>query len=213
MSGIACNPATLLDLPLEMLTIVCEQLDLRNLVRIAATCKRLRHGEGRRETVELPIKSPVVTALRKHASPGGELIPSTRSIGCSESWVAYLPRIARQRRCLEAPPCAAGWGRSLFVHSTGRLLTCGAGPIAQAHLDEGYYSICCDPTPVPEFSLLQPPPPAPGIGCGAWRSEVQDSMAATASPLAGMGGSTRGAATNRGSWDKKTRWTGLYHCR
>jgi len=43
-------------LPLEMLTAVCLQLDLRDLVRIAAACKRLRHGDGGLETVQLPTK-------------------------------------------------------------------------------------------------------------------------------------------------------------
>jgi hypothetical protein len=60
----------LLDLPLEMLTDVCHQLDLRDRVRTSETCKRLRHGDGVLEPVELPSKSPVVAALGKHAFPG-----------------------------------------------------------------------------------------------------------------------------------------------
>jgi hypothetical protein len=38
--------AALLDLPLEVLTCVCQQLDLPGLVTVAKTCKRFRHGEG-----------------------------------------------------------------------------------------------------------------------------------------------------------------------
>jgi hypothetical protein len=113
----------LLDLPLEMLTAVCQQLDLRDLVRVAETCKRLRHGDGGLETVELPTKSPVVMALREHAFPGGVGMPSSRLTGCSESWVAYLARFARQRRFRDAPPIAAGDHHSLFAD--GRLLVCG----------------------------------------------------------------------------------------
>jgi alpha-tubulin suppressor-like RCC1 family protein len=114
---------TLLDLPLDFLTAVCQHIDVRDVVRVGATCKRLRHGEGGLETVELPTKSPVFTAL--HAFSGGELMPSTRPNGCSDSWVAYLLRCARQRRYQEAPPIAAGLQRSLAVDATGRLMACG----------------------------------------------------------------------------------------
>jgi hypothetical protein len=85
---------------------VCQQLDLRDLIHLAATCKRLRHGDGEPNTAELPTKSPIITALRRHTFPGGEPIPSARPSGCSESWVAYLARAPRQRRCREAPPIA-----------------------------------------------------------------------------------------------------------
>jgi alpha-tubulin suppressor-like RCC1 family protein len=120
-----CNPPALLDLPLEMLTAVCQQLDLHDLVRVAETCKRLRLGDGGLETVELPTKSPVVTALCKHAFSRPKLVPSTRPMGCSESWVAYLARCGRQRRFREAPPIVAGHMCSLFADAAGRLLACG----------------------------------------------------------------------------------------
>jgi hypothetical protein len=100
--------AALLDLPLEVLTDVCQQLDLHDLVRVAETCSRLRHGDGGSETVELPTKSPVVTAMRQLAFLGGDQLPSTRPIGCTESWAAHLARCVRQRRCREAPPIATG---------------------------------------------------------------------------------------------------------
>jgi alpha-tubulin suppressor-like RCC1 family protein len=121
--------------PLEVLTDVCLQLDLVDLVHVAETCKRFRHGDGGLETAELPTKSPVVAALREHAFPGGELVPSSRPVGCSESWVAYLARCARQRRCREAPPVAAGFEHTLFVDSADRLLACGVGA-AVGHGDE-----------------------------------------------------------------------------
>jgi alpha-tubulin suppressor-like RCC1 family protein len=121
------SAAALLDFPLEVLTGVCEQLDLRELARVGATCKRFRHGEGGSERAELPTKSPVVTALRKHAFPVGGVIPSARPIGCFESWVAYLTSCARQRLCRELPPVAAGREHNLFLDAQGRLLSCGQG--------------------------------------------------------------------------------------
>jgi hypothetical protein len=85
MAPTAVEASSLLDLPLEVLTNVCLQLDLGPLVRVAQSCKRFRHGEGGLETAELTTQSPVVTALRKLAFPGGGQVPSTRPIGCSES--------------------------------------------------------------------------------------------------------------------------------
>jgi alpha-tubulin suppressor-like RCC1 family protein len=149
MAG-SSSTAGLLDLPLEVLTCICRHLDLYALVRVAETCKRLRHGDGGPETaddlapackrlrlgdgglgtVELPTESPVVTALRVLASPGGVGNPSTHPIGSSESWVAYLARCAQQRRCREAPLIAAGENHSVFVDAAGRLLACGKGAAA-----------------------------------------------------------------------------------
>jgi hypothetical protein len=134
----------LLDLPLEVLTAVCQQLDLRDLVRVAETCKRFLHGDGWQETVELPTKSPVVTALREFAFPAGYLVPSTCPVGSSESWVAYLARCVRQRRCREAPPIAAGYQQSLFADRSGRLLVCGEG----AAVGHGNGNAVAVPTPV-----------------------------------------------------------------
>jgi hypothetical protein len=130
MAPTASEASSLLDLPLEVLTRVCLQLDLRALVHVAQTCRRFRHGEGGLETVELPTKSPVVPALRELAFPEGRQIPSTRPIGCSESWVAYLARCARQRRCRKAPLIAVGFRHTLFMAAAGRLLACGEGAAA-----------------------------------------------------------------------------------
>jgi hypothetical protein len=145
MAPSSINQATVMDLPFELFTAVCQQLDLRDLVRLAATCKRFHHGEGGLETVELPTKSPVATELREHTFPGGELIPSTRPTGCAESWVAYLARCVRQRRDREAPPLAAGGKHSLFLDVAGRLLTCGRGAAAGHGDADAIYS---NPTPV-----------------------------------------------------------------
>jgi alpha-tubulin suppressor-like RCC1 family protein len=136
--GAGAAMAALQDLPLEVLTSVCQQLDLYDLVRVAETCKRFRHGDGALEAVELPNKSPVVTALRELAFLRRELSASTRPIGFSDSWVAYLARCARQRRFREAPPIATGWDQSLFADAAGRLLSCGRSP-AVGH-DDGHFS-------------------------------------------------------------------------
>jgi alpha-tubulin suppressor-like RCC1 family protein len=58
-----------------------------------------------------------------------------RPIGCTESWVAYLARCARQRRCREAPPVVAGQQHNLFADAAGRLLGCGMG-VAAGHGDD-----------------------------------------------------------------------------
>jgi alpha-tubulin suppressor-like RCC1 family protein len=137
--------ATLLDLPLEMLTALCLHLALYDLVRIAETCKRLRHGDSGLETAELPTKSPVVPALRALAFARPEQVPSTRPTGCSESWVAYLARCTRQRRCREAPPFKTTVSSSMFVDTTGRLLACGE-KAAMGHGEAGEDTLL--PTPV-----------------------------------------------------------------
>jgi alpha-tubulin suppressor-like RCC1 family protein len=124
------SAASVLDLPLEVLTSVCQQLDLRALVRVAQTCKRFCHGDGGLETAELPTKSPVFAALRELVLSEGGLVPSKRPISCSESWMAYLARCVRQRRCREAPLIAAGYQHSLFLNETGRLVACGRGAAA-----------------------------------------------------------------------------------
>jgi alpha-tubulin suppressor-like RCC1 family protein len=115
--------AGLLDLPLEVLTQVCQHLGLSDLVRVAQSCKCFRHGGL--ETVKLPTESPVVTILRELAFPCTELVPLTRPVGCSESWVAYLARCARQRRFRETPPIAVNYDHSVFVDASGRLMACG----------------------------------------------------------------------------------------
>jgi hypothetical protein len=139
------NSAALLDLPLDVLTAVCLQLDLRDLIRFAVACKRLRHGDGGQEPVQLPTKSPVVMALLEQAFRRPELVPSTRPVGCCESWVAHPARCVRQHWCQEALPVAAGWGHSLFVASAG-LKACSHGDAVGHPNKNGAFSY---PAPVP----------------------------------------------------------------
>jgi hypothetical protein len=196
-----------LDLPLEILTSVCQQLDLHDLVRVAETCKRLRHGDGGMETLRLPTKSPVVAVLREHAFPRLQSIRRTRSIGCSESWVTYLARCARQRRCREASPIAAGDEHSLFVDGAGRLLACGNSLVQQR--------VTVMRTPVSPTQPRWPawPGPSPGGQHGrnsgaerGGRTWPRLHRISTAWPPPEMAGSTRGAATALGSWGKETGW-------
>jgi hypothetical protein len=132
-------------LNLDELTGVCLHLQLHDLLRLAQTCKRLCHGEGGLETVELPTKSPVVTALLEHAFPGGQNITNTRPAGCLESWVTYLAGCAGQRRCRGAPRFSAGVFQGLFVDAAGGLLACGNGAAAGHGHENLVFSV---PTPV-----------------------------------------------------------------
>lgn len=127
------------DIPPEVLVHVCRHLGLRDLIRVAESCKCFHHGGL--ATVELPTESPVVTVLCEHAFPRLELVPHNRPVGCSESWVAYLARCARQRLCREAPPIAALPVHSLFVDATGRLLSCGKGAVAGHGFGSDVYSV------------------------------------------------------------------------
>lgn len=95
--------------PSEVLQCVYQHLGVRDRVRVAASARFFRYGRS-----ELPSESVVATVLREHAFTGGGLIPPKRTIGCSELWVAYLARRARQRRCRGGPPFAAGWSQSVF---------------------------------------------------------------------------------------------------
>jgi hypothetical protein len=131
------------ELSLEVLTHLCQHLDLRDLVRVSASCKRFRHGGL--ETVELPTESPVVTALLQHAFPRPELIPSMRPADCLDSWVAYLARNTRQRHCREDSLIAAGWTHNRLVDAAGRLLSCGTGAVVGHRNVEVNHSV---PTPV-----------------------------------------------------------------
>jgi hypothetical protein len=72
-------------LNLDELTAVCLRLDVRDLARVAQSCKQFVHWDGGPETAELPTRSPVITALLQHAFPSGEMVPNTRPTGCSES--------------------------------------------------------------------------------------------------------------------------------
>jgi alpha-tubulin suppressor-like RCC1 family protein len=143
------NPV-LQDLPLEVLTHIFQHLDLADFVRVSQSCERFRHGGP--ETVELPTESPFVAVLRRHAFPRLKLVPRTRPMGCSESWVTYLARCARQHRCREAPPIAAGNHHSLFLDAAGRVLACGKGA-GVGHGDAR--RIYFDPSPVAALAAVR----------------------------------------------------------
>jgi hypothetical protein len=149
------KPIGLLGLPTEVLKAVCLKLDLLDLVRVAETCKRFRYGDPETcddndpllgsdivetliclEVWEQPhTGSPVIAALLLQASPGGQAFQGARPAGRgSESWISFLARCARQRRCRETPPIALALAdrgtNSLFVDAAGRLRACGLGSVA-----------------------------------------------------------------------------------
>jgi hypothetical protein len=156
--------AVLLDLPLEVLANVCQHLDPPDLVRVAETCKRFRHGDAGLDTVELPNKLPVVAALCEHAFPRLELIQITRPAGCSESWAAFLARCVRQRRCREALPIAVSDSHSLFVDSAGRLLACGRGTATGQGNEYSQHADLVTPTPVAAMAAVRVRSVASGCG-------------------------------------------------
>jgi hypothetical protein len=168
---------------------VCEQLNFRDRIHVAETCKGVRHGDGGLETAELPTTSPVVTALRELAFPDGVGIPSTRPVCFSESWAAYLARCARQRRCREAPPIA-GYDHTTPCFLWMRQAVCWRA--ARAPQGQGDEAV--------KYPRPTPVAPMAGIRCVALRPEL-----ATASPSGGMAGSTRGAATVAGNWSWRHR--------
>jgi hypothetical protein len=170
------NAVTLHNLSLELVSALCLHLDPRALVRFAAVCRRFSYGDG-----AVTSESPVVPALRKHACPGSELIPSMQPAGCSESCVAYLARCARQRRCQDAPPLAVGDSHSLYLDAAGRLLAFGKGASAGQDGENAVFA---------SSSMV-----SSGFACGASPRAVR-----TASPSAGMAGSFRGATEAVGSW-------------
>jgi hypothetical protein len=124
-------PAALVELPIEVLTHICRRLSTYDILHVAATCARFRHGG--QATVELPSESPVVTAMLDHPSCRRETLPSLRAARCNESWVSYLVRRQQQRCRLDEPPIAATTGLSAYVDKAGRLLTCGRSTL----LDHG----------------------------------------------------------------------------
>eukprot|EP00962_Isochrysis_galbana_P031323 scaffold10205_cov112-Isochrysis_galbana.AAC.1 len=135
--------AGLLGLPSELLTGVCQHLCLLDLARFAASCRLLRYGHL--PMVEPPGESPVATVLRKLSFRDGESVPHSLPTGSSESWVAYLARCVRQRRCREASPIAARHWHNLFVDAAGRSLACGRD-VAKGH--DGRHGCCAEPIPV-----------------------------------------------------------------
>ena len=110
-------PLTLLELPPEILLLVLCRLDLRSLVRIAATCPRLYRDTPRPMT-------PVEEALRERAVVRGYASPVCLPEEGATSWVPHLAWLERRRDEAWAP-VAARTSSSFFVAEGGRLMSCG----------------------------------------------------------------------------------------
>ena len=112
-------PMTLLQLPPDVLLLVFCRLDLRSLVRIAATCSMLY-----RDPPPRPM-TPVEEALRERAAARGHASPVFIPEGGSTSWVPHLAWLERRREEAWVPVAARTYS-SFFVAEGGRLISCGA---------------------------------------------------------------------------------------
>jgi alpha-tubulin suppressor-like RCC1 family protein len=111
-------PLTLLELPPDVLLLLFCRLDLRSLMRIAATCSMLyRDPQTRPMTL-------VEEALRERAAARGYMSPMRLPEAGVTSWVQHLAWLERRRD--EAwVPLAARTYCSFFVAEGGQLMSCG----------------------------------------------------------------------------------------
>jgi len=116
------QPANLLELPTEIVSIVITQLeDLPDLARLAATCHMLWCDAP--AAAEWQI-GPVELELRQRAEARRLVIDSSLPEGAA-SWVSYLLKRELRDALRRQAPLAAGSQHSVFVDRKGRLLTCG----------------------------------------------------------------------------------------
>jgi hypothetical protein len=109
--------ASLPHLPTELLLQVVRHLDVRDLGRLACTCRQLYFGPPRPPSV-------VEEELRRRAAEAGRWLPATPPADLS-GWVPAL--LQREwRDSLEVGTVAAGLRpNSLFIDASGALLVCG----------------------------------------------------------------------------------------
>jgi len=121
-SAQAASP--LLQLPGELLSVILCNLDIRDLARLAATCRSLCRDAP---TPPVPPRQigPVEAELRRRAEARGLAVGSSLPEG-APSWVPYLLKSARRDAQRRQAPLAVGTAvHSVFVDTEGRLLTCG----------------------------------------------------------------------------------------
>ena len=113
----------LLQLPVELLSVILSRLDTRDLARLAATCRSLCRDAP---TPPPPTRQigPVETELRRRAEARGLDVGSSLPEGAT-SWVAFLLKRDRRDAQMRQAPLAVGEEHSIFLDKEGRLLTCG----------------------------------------------------------------------------------------
>ena len=109
----APSQTPLLQLPDEVLLLVLDWLDARNLARVAATCSKLYYQ---------PMAS-VEVVLRQRAGLRGRVCPDSLPRG-SSSWAVHLAWLECRRNEAWAP-VAAGISSSFFLAEGDRLMSCG----------------------------------------------------------------------------------------
>jgi len=116
-------PASLLQLPADILSTILSRLDIRDLARLAAIRRSLWS--------DAPTSPPpprdiglVETELRRRAEARCLNVSSSLPEGTS-SWVAYLLKRDRRDAQMRQAPLSLGQVHDVFVDTGGRLLTCG----------------------------------------------------------------------------------------
>jgi len=112
----------LLQLPMEVLTIVLAQLaDRRDIAHLAATCYLLWFDAPTAPARQI---GPVETELRRRAEARRLVIGAALPEGAT-SWVSYMLKREHRDAQRRHAPLAGGVHNSAFVDREGRLLTCG----------------------------------------------------------------------------------------
>jgi len=113
-------PMGLLDLPLELISLVLARCDAKTLCRVAASCRLLGLGVP----PPPPPRSPVEEALRARAEAGGWWIPASLPEGES-SWLSMLAWVETAVERRGRASTSAGAHHSLLLDSRGALLSAG----------------------------------------------------------------------------------------
>ena len=149
--------AQLLQLPLEILSVILSMLGTRELARLAASCRSLWCDDPTLPPPPMPPRQVglVETELRRRAVVRGLDVGSSLPEGAL-SWVPYLLKRDRRNAQMRQAPLAVGPELSMFVDTEGRLLTCGCDEMDDAfllgHADEDPGDASIDqPSPVPSM--------------------------------------------------------------
>lgn len=109
-------PLSLLELPVELLSLVFSELDVRSLARVAGACSVLYGGEFWSVT-------PVEYVLRQRITEHGRVHQPLLPVGYT-AWSVFLAWL-EQRRDEARAHVAAAWFSSLLLTCSGQLFECG----------------------------------------------------------------------------------------